>query len=90
MKAKLQRIPRMPVRWRPLVHSAGWCDPGQRITVDPRRPWVAMTFLHEILHWQNPDWTEAKVSRETQRRWKSMGWRGHAALYRALGKWART
>jgi len=33
---------------------------------------IVEVFLHEYIHWRNPDWSEKKVSKETDRRLNRM------------------
>lgn len=56
------------------------------IWVDPRQPWPAHTLLHEMIHVENPSWSETAVRRETTRRWRRMTWQQKAALLRMFGR----
>ena len=66
-------------------HLARGMAQGRTIWVDPRRPWPGHTLLHELIHVENPGWSETKVRQETTARWRRMGWREKAELLRLLG-----
>jgi hypothetical protein len=59
---------------------------GRVVTIDPRKPWPAHTLLHEMIHVEQPGWSETAVRRETARRWRGMGWRDKAKLLLLLGR----
>lgn len=79
--------PALRVVLAPLArHNARGMQQGRTVWVDPRRPWPAHTLLHEMVHAENPGWSETRVRRETTRRWRRMGWRDKAKLLLLLGR----
>jgi hypothetical protein len=59
---------------------------GRTVWVDPRDDAAPKTLLHELIHLENPAWSETQVRRETTREWRRMSWREHAALLRLFGR----
>jgi hypothetical protein len=66
-------------------HVARGMSQGRKIWIDPRTPWPHHVLLHELIHVENPSWSETRVSEETTRRWKVMTWRQKAELLQLLG-----
>jgi hypothetical protein len=64
----------------------GKCDYELKtLFIDLRKDFnPARIFLHEQLHFDNPDWSETKVLREERRRWKRYTTRQRFALYKKL------
>lgn len=84
MKKPAVRIHLAPLRRH---NACGLSVPADRtIWVDPREPWPAHTLLHELIHVENPSWSESRVIRETARRWKKLDWKGAAELLQLLGR----
>lgn len=78
--------PAVRVILAPLArHGARGMQQGRTIWVDPRTPWPHHTLLHECIHLDNPSWSETRVTRETTRQWRRMGWREKAELLRRFG-----
>ena len=44
----------------------------------------ARTFLHELLHYLHPEWSETRVLREEGKRWAKLDTKGRFMLYRRL------
>jgi hypothetical protein len=83
------RIPIHRLLLAPLGREqcVGTCEYATRtITLDPRKPWIAQTFLHELIHLSHPSWSERRVEAETRQRWGRLSWRDKAKLLQALGK----
>lgn len=59
---------------------------GRTIWIDPRDASAARTLLHEIMHLENPSWSESHVLREEARLWKRLHWREKAHLLRMFGR----
>lgn len=49
-------------------------------------PAAPQTLLHELLHLNNPSWSETQVRREAAREWRRMTWRQKAELLRMFGR----
>lgn len=67
-------------------HNARGMQQGRIVWVDARCPWPHHTLLHELIHLDNPSWSETRVERETARRWKRMSWRQRSELLRLFGR----
>ena len=78
--------PAVRIILKPLKRHQAWgMQMGRTVWVDPRDPRAAATLLHELLHMENPSWSEWRVIRETARQWRRMGWREKAELLRLFG-----
>lgn len=80
--------PALRIIFAPLKrHNArGMSAPSDRtLWVDPRLPWPAHTLLHEMIHIENPSWSETRVRKETARRWRLASWRQKAEWLKLLG-----
>ena len=54
-------------------HLHGTCDSDGFITINlMARANPLFTFLHETIHLEQPDWSEAQVQKETAKRWRKM------------------
>lgn len=81
------RRPALKLILAPLArHNARGMAQGRTIWVDPRPPWPAHTLLHELIHLEQPAWSETHVKRETTVRWRRMTWQEKAELLRLLGR----
>lgn len=82
----VSRKPAVRIILAPLArHGARGMQQGRTVWVDPRTPWAHHTLLHELIHLDNPSWSETRVRRETASRWRRMGWREKATLLRMFG-----
>ena len=89
MKKPALRIVLKPLQREPEARKARrlyGLSSGRTIWIDPRYSNVIYTLLHELIHVERPSWSETQVKRETTRRWKKLGWREKAELYRMLGR----
>ena len=66
-------------------HNAHGMQQSRTVWVDPRTQCPPRILLHELLHLDNPSWSETRVKRETGRRWRRMAWREKAELLRLFG-----
>jgi hypothetical protein len=80
--------PAIRIIFKPLLreNARGLSVPADRtLWIDPRTPWPAHTLLHELVHIEQPGWSESKVIRETRKRWKASTWRQKAEWLKLLG-----
>jgi len=59
---------------------------GNKIWIDLSGSQLLKTMLHETLHAKHPKWSEARVQKETGRRWAKITDRGLVRLARLLGR----
>lgn len=79
--------PAIRIILKPLGRDGAYAMQQRRtIWVDPRSRHPHHYLLHELIHLENPSWSETAVRGETARRWKRMTWREKAELLRMFGR----
>ncbi len=79
--------PAVRIIFKPLLRSnaRGQCVPAARtLWIDPRCPWPAHTLLHELIHIEQPGWSETAVIKETAKRWRKSSWQQKAKWLKLL------
>lgn len=71
-------------REAPKGHKLFGTAQQRTIRLDPRHHFIALTYLHEKIHIENPSWSETTVRKETANRWKKMTWQEKAKLIKEL------
>lgn len=83
----VSRKPAVRIILAPLGRHYAWgMQQSRTVWIDPRTLSPHRILLHELIHLDNPSWSETRVRRETARRWKRMTWKSKAALLRMFGQ----